>query len=111
MNKYDVIIIGAGPAGLNCAKKLGDSKLKVLLIEKKKIIGPKVCAGGLTALDSHFKMPVEKTLSFGTQHIILNGKESKVKLENPLLTIDRFDLGQYQLNLVKKHKNKNKCFS
>lgn len=34
MELYDVIIVGAGPAGLSCAKNLKD--LKVLLIEKKK---------------------------------------------------------------------------
>lgn len=31
---YDVIIIGAGPAGLGFARSLGDTHLKILLIEK-----------------------------------------------------------------------------
>lgn len=77
METYDVIIIGAGPAGLKCAEILGNSKLKVLLIDKKKTIGPKICAGGLTALDAHFKIPVYKTLSFKTQCVILNRKKQK----------------------------------
>lgn len=105
MGSFDVIIIGAGPAGLKCAETFGGTKLKVLLIDKKKVIGPKICAGGLTALDSHFKIPIGKTLSFKTQHIILNGKEKEFSLKNPLLTIDRYDLGQFQLKLVKKFKN------
>ncbi len=105
MDSFDVIIIGAGPAGLKCAETLGGTKSKVLLIDKKKVIGPKICAGGLTALDSHFKVPIEKTLSFKTQHVILNGKETEFSLENPLLTIDRYDLGQFQLKLIKKFKN------
>ena len=105
MESFDVIIIGAGPAGLKCAETLGETKLKILLLDKKKIIGPKICAGGLTALDAHFKIPIEKTLSFKTQHVILNGKETEFSLENPLLTIDRYDLGQFQLKLIKKFKN------
>jgi ubiquinone biosynthesis UbiH/UbiF/VisC/COQ6 family hydroxylase len=34
---YDVIIIGAGPAGLSFARSLGDTHLKVLLIEKSSL--------------------------------------------------------------------------
>jgi flavin-dependent dehydrogenase len=48
MDTYDVVIIGAGPAGLNCAKKLSEADKTVLLVEKNTEIGPKVCAGGIT---------------------------------------------------------------
>ena len=34
---YDVIIIGAGPAGLSFARSLGDTHLKILLIEKSSL--------------------------------------------------------------------------
>ena len=34
---YDVIIIGAGPAGLSFARALADSKLRILLIEKSSL--------------------------------------------------------------------------
>jgi len=102
---YDVIIVGAGPAGLKCAEVLGNSKLKVLLVEKKKIIGLKICGGGLTSLDSNFKLPIDKTLKYKTQYVILNGNEFKISLKYPLHIIDRYDLGQYQLGLVKKYNN------
>lgn len=36
--KYDVIIVGAGPAGLMAAKTAGENGLKVALIERKEII-------------------------------------------------------------------------
>ena len=42
MEKYDVIIIGAGSAGLIAAGKLGESGLKVLLIEKMERAGRKL---------------------------------------------------------------------
>ena len=37
-NRYDVIIVGAGPAGLMAAKTAGEGNLKVALIEKRKDI-------------------------------------------------------------------------
>ncbi len=36
--KYDVIVVGAGPAGLMAAKTAAEDGLKVLLIERKKEI-------------------------------------------------------------------------
>ncbi len=48
MQEFDVIVIGAGPAGLTAAKKLSEGKAKVLCIDKKQEIGvPKRCAEGL----------------------------------------------------------------
>jgi menaquinone-9 beta-reductase len=51
MDNYDVIIVGAGPAGLFCAENLQDSGLSVLLLEKNSVFGEKVCAGGITQKD------------------------------------------------------------
>jgi len=41
VKKYDVVVVGAGPAGLMAAKTAAEKNLKVLLIEKRKRI-PKV---------------------------------------------------------------------
>lgn len=35
--KYDIIIIGAGPAGLSFARSLGDTSLKVLLVDRSSL--------------------------------------------------------------------------
>ena len=48
MNKYDVIIIGAGPAGAFLAYKLKNKGISVLLLEKEIFPRYKSCAGGLT---------------------------------------------------------------
>jgi len=48
MKHYDVIIVGAGPAGLMCAEILSKSDKSVLVLEKNEIFGDKVCGGGLT---------------------------------------------------------------
>lgn len=39
MEEYDVIVVGAGPAGGNCARNLAKLDCNVLLIENSKIIG------------------------------------------------------------------------
>jgi len=42
MEKYDVVIIGAGPAGLEAAYRLAQFKHKVLLLEKEDKVGGKL---------------------------------------------------------------------
>ncbi|MCW8943682.1 MAG: 5-demethoxyubiquinol-8 5-hydroxylase UbiM [Sedimenticola sp.] len=37
--KYDIVIIGGGPAGLSFARSLGDSPFKVLVVERSKLEG------------------------------------------------------------------------
>ena len=44
---YDVMICGAGPAGASASKFLSDAGLQVLVIDKKSLPRPKLCAGGL----------------------------------------------------------------
>jgi choline dehydrogenase-like flavoprotein len=46
---YDVIIVGAGPGGLACARALAGSGKRVLVLEKAASLGKKICAGELTA--------------------------------------------------------------
>lgn len=49
MKKYDIIVIGAGPAGAFLSKLISNSGFKVLVIEKKKKIGENVhCAEGVS---------------------------------------------------------------
>jgi len=47
-HNYDLIIVGAGPAGLFAAEKAAKAKMKVLVLDRKQEIGPpKRCAEGL----------------------------------------------------------------
>lgn len=100
MEKFDILIIGAGPAGLNCAKHLANSGKSVLILEKNKIIGEKVCAGGLTqkAYD-YLKLPKNliqdkfSEISFNTPFI-----KSKIKSKsNFVYTINRINLAKWQV--------------
>ena len=45
MNKYDLVIIGAGPAGYAAAMRALDFKKKTLLIEKNRVGGAGVTNG------------------------------------------------------------------
>ena len=56
MNKYDVIIIGAGPSGIFCAYELMRQKpdMKVLMIEKGRSIEKRQCPKRTTK--AHFPM-------------------------------------------------------
>ena len=45
--KYDIIVVGAGPAGSTTAKLLSEKGFKTLLIDKEKFPRDKPCGGGL----------------------------------------------------------------
>jgi geranylgeranyl reductase family protein len=86
MENYDVVIIGAGPAGGFLAYKLKDHGIKVLLLEKKKFPRYKTCAGGLSkkaydflySENKHIKDIVEKTTNKG-----LYVRDNKFTLVHP----------------------------
>tara|TARA_R110002050_G_scaffold83254_7_gene177945 strand:- start:6795 stop:7844 length:1050 start_codon:yes stop_codon:yes gene_type:complete len=105
---FDVIIVGAGPAGLNCAKKLGGTHLKVLVAERNNVIGPKVCAGGLTVKGiAHLNLP-DRLVEFKYDKIHMYHKDKLFYLQDDadfIYTIDRKELGQWQLSQLKKFTN------
>ena len=52
MDRYDVIVIGAGPAGSTTAYYAAKNQLNVLILDKKKEIGyPVQCGEFLPAVD------------------------------------------------------------
>ncbi len=46
--KFDVLILGAGPAGLACALKLVDSGLSIALVDKSEFPRDKICGDALS---------------------------------------------------------------
>lgn len=104
---YDVVIVGAGPAGLMAGKVLAEGGKKVAILEKKPIVGDKVCAGGLTMKDfREFGLPktlIEKEFI----KIYLNFKKYRQELSlatdtSWLWTCDRKKLGAWQMIEAKK---------
>lgn len=49
MEKFDLVVIGAGPSGYAAAMRALDFKKRVLLIEKSKVGGAGVCNGALSS--------------------------------------------------------------
>jgi geranylgeranyl reductase len=97
MQSYDVIIIGAGPAGLASAKILAGHGLNVLVLERKPTIGPKVCGGGITWAGLIKRVP-EKLIerSFSSQYIQSNFQRTVITAPQPIIaTIRRQALGQW----------------
>jgi digeranylgeranylglycerophospholipid reductase len=59
--RYDVVVVGAGPAGSTTAKKAAESGLDVLLIERNQEIGvPVKCAEGVSREIEQFVAPDNK---------------------------------------------------
>ena len=105
MEKFDVVIIGAGPAGLSAAKTLGEGGKEVVVLEKKEKIGLKICAGGLTFKDFEIGIPISLAERiFQSIKVHSFGKTIEVKREKPFVaTISREMLGQWQARQIKKN--------
>ena len=74
---YDVVVVGAGPAGSTAAKFLSEKGMKVLLIDKDKFPRDKPCGGGIcehiTEFD-HIREKIEKGPSDFLDSICIRGK-------------------------------------
>jgi flavin-dependent dehydrogenase len=91
------LIIGAGPGGLACAKILGELGIETLVLERKKTIGPKVCAGGITWSGLISRVPEDLAeKSFPEQHIKTPFQKICIEEKTPIIaTVNRKKLGQY----------------
>ncbi|MGW8317122.1 MAG: FAD-dependent oxidoreductase [Bacteroidales bacterium] len=104
MQQYDVIIIGGGPAGLQCALELSRSDLKILLLEKATDFGDKLCAGGLTAKDLQLLSLPQHLLQQSVSHASLYSRKrvAHSRSRTPFLyTVNRMELGRWQRSLLK----------
>ncbi|EKE11044.1 MAG: dehydrogenase (flavoprotein) [uncultured bacterium] len=110
-DKYDVVIVGAGPGGLRCAEVLGASGKNVLIIEKNEMIGPKICAGGLTrkAISYLHNIGMPEDIIENTFDGIVfrkGGMRTRINFGSIFLyTINRKNLGQWQLGKLHDMKN------
>lgn len=100
MKKYDTVIVGAGPGGLRCAAVLARHGQRVLVLERKKTIGPKVCAGGIpfNAVCELGIPPALLEQTFPAQYIKTPWQKVTLRAATPVIaTISRSKLGQWML--------------
>jgi len=104
MRRYSVIIVGAGPGGLACARLLAEHGIDVLVLEKKAVVGPKVCGGGIT-WDGLLRRVPQNLIegSFPAQHIRSNFQQAVIRAPEPIVaTIRREVLGQWMCSQAEK---------
>jgi len=93
----DVLVVGGGPGGLACATLLAQQGARVVLAERKPVVGPKVCAGGITwhGLLRHVPAHLIER-SFPEQHIVTPRQRAVVAEKDPIIaTVNRQRLGQW----------------
>lgn len=93
----EIVIVGGGPAALNCAYHLARKGADVLIIEKHPYPVEKLCAGGLTLKDFEEGIPEEIVeRSFASHTIHTPCGKTELKANFPIVfTIDRKKLSRW----------------
>ncbi|UCD19179.1 MAG: dihydrolipoyl dehydrogenase [candidate division WOR-3 bacterium] len=92
MNRYQIIIIGAGPGGYPCAIRLGQLKKKVLVVESKLL-------GGLCL---NWGCIPTKALSFAAEFVDYVEKAKRMGFDVTLNGCDLSKLRSWKENVVKR---------
>lgn len=115
--EFDILIVGAGPAGTACALALKDAGLRVALIDKSTFPRDKICGDAipapairaLHALDPNYvaglgKLSGNSKISH-SRVVAPNGIEASFDWKLEAYNIPRLDFDNYLLDLVEKNTN------
>jgi len=101
MEPVDVLIVGAGPAGLRAAQVLAEAGREVLVTDKRGEIGPKTCAGGLTRKSVRLLRELGLPDEAGAEwvgEVVFRGRCRVLDPARTVVrTLPRRDLGRFQL--------------
>jgi geranylgeranyl reductase len=102
---FDVIIVGAGPAGLACARELAGSNFSVLILDKREILGSKPCGGGICEKEIDVPFEANWSKKIAKQLISSGKRQLRIKHSYKRITFEREDLASYQASLLQNSKN------
>ena len=104
MQSFSVVIIGAGPGGLACARRLAENGVDVLVLERKTVAGPKVCGGGITWDGLIRRVPADLIEgAFSSQYITSNYQRTVIRSADPIVaTVRREVLGDWMRRQAEK---------
>lgn len=98
-DKFDVLIIGAGPAGVTTALKLAESGLKIAIFDKAQFPREKTCGDGLT-------LDVISQLSLVSDQLAAEFLKLPQKLPSYEALLFSPDFSQIRIPYLMKHENK-----
>lgn len=118
---YDVIIIGAGPAGCTCAAHLLSTGLRIAIVDKEEFPRDKVCGGvlGAEAIAAIERLPqsIQKRFEEFKQKVVITDFDitvpggdsyhfnSKTKRQMDCYTVDRYYFDDMFLSSVAEYEN------
>ena len=100
MQDYDVLIVGGGPAGSACARKLVQAGRKVAVLDREHFPRTKLCAGWVTpeaVADLELDVATYPHRFSTFKYIIAHVKGFTFKLDTPQHSIRRFEFDDYLL--------------
>lgn len=112
---FDVVIIGAGPAGVACALALRNSSLKVALVDKRKFPRDKTCGDAIPGPTLRYLKEIlpefpEEFEKFEQKHrtrkstlFMPNGAAVSVNWKTKAYNSTRMSFDDFLFELVKKH--------
>ncbi len=109
MQKYDVIIVGAGPAGIAAASVLNKSNINYCIIEKNKFPREKLCGGGLTSKCVNLldKLGLDYKNIYSVRRkdveLVARNVKAEVKLASGIVMVDRAEFDYNNLKQVIKN--------
>ena len=101
MRKFDIVVVGAGPAGSACATKLVQGGAKVAILDRERFPRTKLCAGWITPqVVDDLGLDIQAyPYRFNTfDAIVAHVKGLTFKLDNPQHSIRRYEFDNYLLN-------------
>ena len=100
MQRYDVLIVGGGPAGSACARKLVEGGRRVAVLDRERFPRTKLCAGWVTpeaVADLELDVGAYPHRFNTFEHIVAHIKGLTFTLDTPQHSIRRYEFDHYLL--------------